>query len=333
MAKIIDAGAQASDEYLAKMEKKVASVYSEAASEMQKKTDKYFDGFTARDAKKQELVKAGELSEKKYLEWRKNQMLTGQRYRDMVDVLAKDATNADKIAMSIVNGYLPDVYATNFNYGTYQVEHVGSINTSFTLYDRHTVERLIKDDPDILPKPKVEIPKDYRWNKEHIVNQLTQGVLQGESVKTISKRMQKVTDMDKNAAMRNARTAVTGAQNAGRVDAYKRAEDMGIKMKQEWLAAHDGHTRESHAEVDGEQIEVGGTFSNGLAYPGDPGGAPEEVYNCRCTLMPALEKLGQIKGKENYRKSEYQNKLAEYHEDVSASKMSFSEWEKAHSKR
>lgn len=95
--------------------------------------------------------------------------------------------------------------------------------------------------------------------------------------------------MNEHAAIRNARTYTTAAQNKGRVDSYKRAKKLGIKLKQEWVATPDGRTRSSHIDLDGEQVEVGKTFSNGCRYPGDPSGAPEEIYNCRCTLVAALD--------------------------------------------
>lgn len=82
----------------------------------------------------------------------------------------------------------------------------------------------------------------------------------------------------------------TGAENAGHVDAYERAQSKGIEIKQMWLATLDGRTRDSHREMDGETVEVGGTFSNGCRFPGDPSGPAEEVWNCRCRV------ISQIKG-------------------------------------
>ena len=54
--------------------------------------------------------------------------------------------------------------------------------------------------------------------------------------------------------------------------------------EEEWIATNDKRTRHSHAIMDGETKGVNGKFSNGLEYPGDPNGAPAEVYNCRCTM-------------------------------------------------
>jgi uncharacterized protein with gpF-like domain len=52
-----------------------------------------------------------------------------------------------------------------------------------------------------------------------------------------------------------------------------------------WVATADDRTRESHAELDGEEVLVDEPFSNGLMCPADPTGEPEEVYNCRCTIL------------------------------------------------
>lgn len=100
--------------------------------------------------------------------------------------------------------------------------------------------------------------------------------------------METVVGMNKASATRNARTAMTGAQNAGRQQAYERAAAMGIKVKKEWIATLDGRTRHSHGMADGQQVEIDGKFKVGaseLHYPGDPQGRPEEIYNCRCTMV------------------------------------------------
>ena len=46
--------------------------------------------------------------------------------------------------------------------------------------------------------------------------------------------------MNRASAIRTARTSVTAAQNAGRMDSYHSAEEMGIKLKKQWLATLDG---------------------------------------------------------------------------------------------
>ena len=101
----------------------------------------------------------------------------------------------------------------------------------------------------------------------------------------IAKRLRNVQEMNKTQAIRSARTIVTGAENKGRQDSYARAEADGIILQKEWVSTNDGRTRHSHAMLDGAIVDQDKKFENGLMYPGDPSGRPEEVYNCRCTLV------------------------------------------------
>lgn len=311
-----DAGHDESDALLTKMQAEVEDVYRTAQKDLQKKIDDYVGKFAKDDAKKQKLVADGKMSQEDYEAWKQKTMLTGKQYRQMLNTVSTDLTNADQIARSIINGYTPEAYAVGMNYGTYQVESGTTFNTNFTLYNRETVERLLRDDPQLLPMPKVNIPKDKAWNYKQVNRQLTQGILQGESMPKIAKRFEAVTPSktvadikdaykktseqvakeiahkNKVAAIRNARTAVTGAENAGRMDSFLRAKEMGIGVKKQWLATPDGRTRDSHVEIDLEVVELEENFSNGCEYPGDPGGDPAEVYNCRCAMIPWLDRFG-----------------------------------------
>jgi SPP1 gp7 family putative phage head morphogenesis protein len=187
-----------------------------------------------------------------------------------------------------------NTFAINHNYGTYEIENGLSINTSYTLYDADTVANLIQNEPDILKRPTLDKNLDLRWNKKLFQSHITQGILQGESIDNLAKRVALgTTKQDMNAAIRNARTATTCAQNAGRTQSYQRAVNLGIELYQVWLAALDSRTRSSHRHMDGEKVKVVKgkqvKFSNGLRFPADPDGRPEEVWNCRCTLVTSFD--------------------------------------------
>lgn len=292
MAKL-DYGFTETDKELFGLELRLHQLYGQAAREMEEKCNNYFERFAREDEAKRKLWEDGKITQKQYGEWRTRKMLTGQRWDDMRSVLATDAANYDKIAMSYVRDCAKNVYCVNMNYGTYALEKASGINTSFTLYNKDAIKVLMKDNPQLLPKyanPKVDIPLDKRWNMQHIQNAVAQGILQGESIPQVAKRLQEVTGMDERAAIRNARTAMTSAQNAGRLDAAKRMAAMGIACKKGWLATLDNVTRDSHVDVDGEVVDLDKNFSNGLQYPADGAGAPEEVYNCRCRLTTEYDK-------------------------------------------
>ena len=300
---IADEGRAEADRILKRMESEVHQVYRTAYSEMQAKADEYLKNFIKEDARLRELLKNGTITPEEYSQWRFSHMMTGRRWYEMTDVLATDMVNSNLIAASIINNHLSEVYAVGFNYGLYTIEKQALFETSFTLYDRHTVERLIRDKPDLLPQAKINIPKDLRWNKQKINSAVTQGILQGESIPEISRRLTKVTDMNQVSAVRNARTMVTSAENGGRIESYRNAESLGIKTHKTWIATLDGRTRHSHRQLDGETIsDVDGTFSNGCRYPADPQGDPAEVYNCRCTLISQVVPIDLKAGIEHNKK-------------------------------
>lgn len=294
-----------SDKEVAKLEKKLKAVYLRAQSETQAKMEDYLRRFAVKDAIKQEQVKQGKITQAEYIKWREGQIAVGKLWQDKVDALAADYTNANRIAVGMLRNSMAGVFAENHNYAAYQLEHDTMLDLSFSLYDQNTVRNLVMNNPDVLPLPSVDIPKDQRWNRQKINSVITQAVLQGDSIPKIAQNLRRVADMNYKAAVRNARTSMTAAQNAGRVESYKHAKSMGIDLEQEWLATLDGRTRHSHRQLDGEKIAVAkdkwhpAKFSNGCRYPGDPLGPPWEIYNCRCTLVAAVKGVDQSNAPRN----------------------------------
>ena len=62
------------------------------------------------------------------------------------------------------------------------------------------------------------------------------------------------------------------------------ATDEGFTHKT-WTTAGDLAVRASHAAIDNETVPISDKFSNGLMYPSQMGGPPEEVINCRCDVV------------------------------------------------
>lgn len=285
----MDYGHKATDDELKKLEQRISREYQQAYKEISEKCDKYFKSFEAKDAKMLEKVANGLMSEQDYKTWRYNQTMTGEKWVALKNSIASDMVQTDEMAIALVNNTLPDIYALNYNFGTYEIEKGLNASTSFTLVDRDTVQRMMSDNPDIFPKPTLNKIKDGIWNRQHITSAVAQGILQGESMQGIAKRLLSVTNMDKAAAIRNARTYTTSAENGGRMDSYRRAEDMGIKMRKMWISTQDERTRESHRELDRIVVDTEEEFPNKLMYPADPSGDPSEVYNCRCTMVAVLK--------------------------------------------
>lgn len=322
-----DLGHRLTDKKLAALERRIAKLYREAGKELQATIDAYFEQFKKRDEEMKALIgtvqNGKEWTEQDYKQWRLNQIGRGERYQAMRDKVAHRVTDANAVAVSYTNDATPGIYSLNRNYAAYTIESVAG-NVGFDLWDEQTVKRLMVEQPDLMPyyPPKRALKRgiDLAYGKKQITASVTSSILQGKSIKHMADDLQKrISTMSRDSAIRTARTAVTGAQNAGRMDSYAAAEKMGIKLKKCWLATLDARTRHSHAMLDGEQVAQDKKFSNGCRFPGDPQGPPWEIYNCRCTLIAAVEGV-------DTSSAQRRAKNADTGQTEVVSNMSYAEW-------
>ena len=288
-----DTAHRLTDEKLEKMERHLSAIYRRAKKEIQKTADEYFDKFHKQDEAKRKLLEQGKITEDEYKKWRKNKIMYGKRFTEMKEQCAKQLLNVNETAVAYVNDQLPEIYAINYNALAKSVDGVGGY--VFTLLDANTVKHLAMADKSLLPYKKLDPAKDIPWNMKKINTETLQGIIQGESMDKIAKRIRNVQEMNRTQAIRTARTIVTGAENKGRQDSYSRAEADGIILQKEWIATNDSRTRHSHAVLDGAIVDQNKKFDNGLMYPGDPSGRPEEVYNCRCTVAAVVKGFKKVK--------------------------------------
>ena len=295
-----DEGHRATDKRLAALERRIAKLYGEAGEEIGRTIAEYFESFRKRDEEMRELIgtelNGREWTEQDYKQWRLNQIARGKRFEALRDKIAERMTEANAVAVSYCNDETPGIYSLNRNYTAYTIEQV-SDKASFDLWDEQTVKRLIAEQPELMPyfpkKAALRRGIDLEYGKKQITASVTSGILQGKSIGRIADDLQKrLTNMDRDSAIRTARTAVTGAQNAGRMDSYIAAQKMGIKMQREWMATLDNRTRHAHAMLDGQRADIDKPFKvDGyeIMYPGDKSAPGYLVYNCRCTLTAVVD--------------------------------------------
>ena len=273
------------DKKLEEMEKRLSAIYSRAEKEIQQTANEYFSRFANQDEAKRKLLEKREITEEEYTKWRKGKVMYGKRFTEMKEQCAEQLLNVNQTALAYVNGELPEVYAINYNALESSVDGVGGY--SFTLVDADTVRNLAVTDTSLLPYKEIDPAKDIPWNMKKINAETLQGIVHGESMDKIAKRIMNVQEMNKTQSIRSARTIVTGAENKGRQDSYKRAEEDGIIMKREWIATNDSRTRHWHAELDGVEVDIDEPWVNEfgeIMFPGDPSADPANTYNCRCSM-------------------------------------------------
>lgn len=279
------------DDRMKRLAKRLAKVYSQAQTELTEKINTFFADFERLDNIKVQMVENGQMTDAEYKLWRQNKILMSEKYMDLRDTIADKLLHTNEIAAQYMNSELPAIYAHNFNDEIKDAQAVLK-GFSFDLVDEHTIRNLSTQNKTLLPYKYVDGRKDIRWNTQKVNSAVLQGILQGDSIPKIAKRLQEVTTMNRDSAIRNARTTFTSAQNKGRIDGMKELQDNGVIVEKEWLAqTGDGRTRDAHLELHHVRMPIDKPFKNSIGqimYPGDPDAHPSNVYNCRCALAQVI---------------------------------------------
>lgn len=300
------------DERIARLEKWLHELYGVAEKEMRGKWDAFMKDLRADGDKLLKAIDDAKDDTERRKAWRaytaymRDSTVTDKYFRQMVDELARQYAEAGVTAAEIVNGDRLGAFADGYNFSAGEINRVAAsenVGIRFDMCDAGTIEHLAEHAEDLLLPPR-QHPEELNlavWNVHNINTQVTQGIVQGESIPKIAARLSNVTRMNEVAAVRTARTMTTAAENAGRVQSMQTAAGWGVKTRKRWMCTHDSRTRHSHLMLDGETVADDAKFSNKCRYPGDPNGPPEEVYNCRCTITTVLDGFSSNlpKGKED----------------------------------
>ena len=280
------------DDELEELEKRLSALYASATKEVTDKFNEFTEEFAEQEARMLDLLALGKIDDDDFRIWRNNHILQSVRYQELIKSLANMMVDTDVSAMAIVSGDLPAVIAQSYNFmqalGWDAANQAGYSAGTFTIYNASAVQALIRDNPDLLPS--VKKPIDEAWNMSKITREITQGIIQGNTMPQIADRLRRVVGMDENTAMRNARTAFTYAENMGRNESINNLQSRGIPMEKVWSAVMDNRTRQTHRLLNGTTPDKAtglygvGILAHPLRFPADKSGDAEEIYNCRCRL-------------------------------------------------
>lgn len=327
------------DQELKKLENKIAKEYKQAEKELDQKAKEYFREYAERWNREEVYHQAGILSEDAFGRWFKAnrdgsvtdselksiyrshvgrytdesfkaweiaQLGRGAHWEDLKNQMTERLAQSAVIAQDYINGKLPAIYVKNSNevakIAQDSAMEQGITGIRFDLVDEYAVKRLMEGSREVKPyKPIViDLPKTNRFNYTKLQNALIQGILQGDSIEHLADRFMKVSDMNRSSAIRNARTACTGAQNGGKQDRYADLASKGCEVVKMWIATPDERTRDEHMDAwdeygtedkaipYDEPFEVGG---ESLMFPADLslGASGWNVYNCRCVMRSKVK--------------------------------------------
>ena len=308
----------ATDKALDAMEKYVRSIYLRSVREIYKAWQEFFEQELKEIDKLQEdYEKAKKSGDKKLIKKagialareKKKETVQNKWFHNAVKQTAENLLHVNETAVEYLNGRLPETYVTNFNAVGELCENAVT-GYSYNIVDENTVRELAMSDTSLLPYKEIDPAKDIAWNVRQMKSEVLQGILQGENMQTIAKRLSNVIGMNENSAVRNARTMVTAAENKGRQDGFYQAEEDGIILEKYWLSVHGERTREAHAAAGNDYSKsksipqsqpfiVGGEK---LMFPGDNsmGASGWNLYNCRCSVAAVVKGFKKAQAQKKY---------------------------------
>ena len=131
------------------------------------------------------------------------------------------------------------------------------------------------------------LPAILERNRANVIykiqQEITEGLIAGESYQKIAKRLRDRLDMDKRKSQLVARTESGRAQSIGKEDSYQQAKKYADVVKK-WDSALDKRTRDSHRHLDGKEADKDGLFHSSGASAPQPRmfGLAREDIGCRC---------------------------------------------------
>ena len=137
--------------------------------------------------------------------------------------------------------------------------------------------------------------------RQALMDSLSQGFDNGESVSDLSKRVTDIFDIaDDQRAEMIARTEAIRASNAATVEAYRQSD---VVVAKEWLSEMDERTCAYCEELDGKAIPLDDNYfdqgdsltvgDSTMTFDYADVGEPPAHADCRCTTIPVLDTSSQ----------------------------------------
>jgi SPP1 gp7 family putative phage head morphogenesis protein len=180
--------------------------------------------------------------------------------------------------------HLTDQYLLNYFYSGYILETEYQVKLAYGNIARSKIGRGV-----LTPMSKISLKNNRMTVMQKIQSSVVQSIAQGEGVRDLSARIRVDLEQNANNSVRIARTETTRVQNWAKQDSYDHAAKRGLPLMKRWVSTLDDATRDRHADLDGETVPQDKPFSNGLMYPGDQSGPPEETINCRCSMITVVD--------------------------------------------
>jgi uncharacterized protein with gpF-like domain len=226
--------------------------------------------------------KNGELTLAEMSKYNRLDTLKGQIEKYLKDTTGVNAKNITKLS--------GEVYQESFYRTAFAFERQVQAKLGYGLLNPKVIQASVQN-----PISGLTLNETLEKNRDNIIikvkQEITQGLVKGESYGKMANRFKEVLGNDAGKAVTVAQTEAHRNYQAGRLASGEQAASKGVEMWKVWEATLDDLTRDSHQALDQTKVEMDEDFeSDGAAGPG-PGmmGDPAQDINCRCTLRYELK--------------------------------------------
>lgn len=260
------------DKALKTLERQIKSLYTKSYQEMK--------------AAAAEILAKIEMNPEMSLSQKMALMTRYDRLNTLSEQLASVAYKANSEAHKLINNEMVNVYDINYNGSA---EDLG-----FSLIDRTAIKKVLTKSEN--PFDKISSLYDKTGIKNQMKGQLLTGLLKGEGISKIARRLKEVSEKNLKDSIRIARTETTRVQNSAKTDIGKEGQRLGFDMEKVWVATTDGRVREDHLAMNGVAVPQDEPFvlpdGSKMMFPGDVsmGADVSQVVNCRCTIVERIKK-------------------------------------------
>lgn len=262
----------ATDKKLKTLERQIKSVYTKAYQEMKKEAS--------------DILAKIEVNPDMPLAQKMALMTKYDRLNTLSTQLANTAYEANSYAQKMINNEMVNIYDINYNG---DAERLG-----FGLVDHTAIKKVLKQEEN--PFNMISSLRDKEGIRNQMKGQLLSGLLKGEGINKIARRLKDVSEKSLKDSIRIARTETTRVQNSAKMDIGKEGQRLGYEMEKVWVATTDGRVREDHLAMNGVAVDQDDPFilpdGSKMMFPGDIslGADASQVCNCRCTIIERIKK-------------------------------------------
>jgi len=266
------------DKQLRELERILKAQYRTSLSEVQAEIAKVY-------------VKYGTRGFLTYSEMQKYNRLSSLE-KNLIEHLNSLYKNVSKEMFTSLGNTFSDAYL----YTGFALETEAQVKLAYALIPKKAIVEAIQT-----PLSGIKLSERLSTNRKQIIlktrEQLVQGLIQGESINKVSRRLTEVYHGDYKKSQRIARTENNRIRNQATVDSYDHAENNGLEFKRVWLATLDSRTRDTHKKLDGQVANDKGYFQSGRYKAKAPGGfgVASEDINCRCTTRVQFDDVDEPK--------------------------------------